>query len=208
MILPQVQTIRDLLDGNALCVVVKESELPRALTMLASPPALVVTDSQAFATVARLVPETVPMTGFSILFSRCKGDLLTQVAGALAIARLQPGDRVLIAEACTHHPIEEDIGRVKIPQWLTNSVGGPLEITHVQGHDFPVDLHRHQLVIQCGSCMLNRREVLSRIVHCRESGVPITNYGLAIAFSLGIFARALSPFPAALELVRSLRGGC
>ena len=208
LILPQVQTIRDLLDGDALCLVVKERELRLALAQLASPPKLVVTDSQAFLKVAADVPAGVALTSFSILFSRCKGDLLTQVEGALAIDRLQPGDRVLMAEACAHHPIGEDIGRVKIPRWLTQYVGGPLAITHVQGHDFPADLHEYKLVIQCGSCMLNRREVLSRIVHCREAGVPITNYGLAIAFSLGIFARALSPFPAALELVRSLRGGC
>jgi [FeFe] hydrogenase H-cluster maturation GTPase HydF len=204
LILPQVQAIRDLLDGDALCLVVKERELRHALAMLNTPPKLVVTDSQAFLKVAADVPPTVPLTSFSILFSRCKGDLLTQVEGATAIDRLQPGDRVLMTEACTHHPIGEDIGRVKIPRWLTQYVGGPLQFTHVQGHDFPADLHEYQLVIQCGSCMLNRREVLSRIVHCREAGVPVTNYGLAIAFSLGIFTRALGPFPAALELLRSL----
>ncbi|MDR2551316.1 MAG: [FeFe] hydrogenase H-cluster maturation GTPase HydF [Desulfobulbus sp.] len=204
LILPQVQTIRDLLDGDALSLVVKERELRHALGLLRTPPKLVVTDSQAFLKVAADVPPEIKMTGFSILFSRSKGDLLTQVAGALAIERLQPGDRVLIAEACAHHPIGEDIGRVKIPRWLTQFVGGQLAFTHVQGHDFPADLHRYHLVIQCGSCMLNRRAVLSRIHHCREAGVPITNYGLAIAYSLGIFARALSPFPAALELYRSL----
>jgi [FeFe] hydrogenase H-cluster maturation GTPase HydF len=207
LILPQVQTIRDLLDVDALCMVVKERELRHALGLLNAPPKLVVTDSQAFLKVAADVPAGVNMTGFSILFSRSKGDLLTQVAGALAIEQLQPGDRVLIAEACAHHPIGEDIGRVKIPRWLTQFVGGQLDFTHVQGHDFPPDLHKYQLVIQCGSCMLNRREVLSRIIHCREAGVPITNYGLAIAYSLGIFARALSPFPAALELYRSLTQG-
>ena len=204
LILPQVQTIRDLLDGDALCLVVKERELRHALGQLKTPPKLVVTDSQAFLKVAADVPAGVNMTGFSILFSRSKGDLLTQVAGASAIEQLQPGDRVLIAEACAHHPIGEDIGRVKIPRWLTQFVGGQLEFTHVQGHDFPPDLQAYRLVIQCGSCMLNRREVLSRIMYCREAGVPITNYGLAIAYSLGIFARALSPFPAALELYRSL----
>ena len=207
LILPQVQTIRDLLDGDALCMVVKERELRHALSLLKSPPKLVVTDSQAFLKVAADVPPAVALTSFSILFSRNKGDLLTQVEGALAIERLQPGDKVLMAEACAHHPIGEDIGRVKIPRWLTQFVGGPLEFTHVQGHDFPPDLHEYQLVIQCGSCMLNRREVLSRIIHCREAGVPITNYGLAISFSLGIFERALSPFPAALELVRSMAHG-
>ncbi len=204
LILPQVQTIRDLLDGDALCLVVKERELRHALSLLKSPPKLVVTDSQAFLKVAADVPAEVPLTSFSILFSRNKGDLLAQVQGALAINRLQPGDRVLMAEACAHHPIGEDIGRVKIPRWLTQYVGGPLQFTHMQGHDFPADLHAYKLVIQCGSCMLNRREVLSRILHCREAGVAITNYGLAIAFSLGIFQRALGPFPAALELLRSM----
>jgi [FeFe] hydrogenase H-cluster maturation GTPase HydF len=205
LILPQVQTIRDLLDGDTLCLVVKERELRQALALLKAPPKLVVTDSQAFLKVAADVPASVPLTSFSILFSRNKGDLLSQVQGAMAIDRLQPGDRVLIAEACAHHPIGEDIGRVKIPRWLTQYVGGQLTFTHMQGHDFPVDLDQYQLVIQCGSCMLNRREVLSRIFHCREAGVPVTNYGLAISFSLGIFERALSPFPAALELIRSIR---
>ena len=204
LILPQVQAIRDLLDGDALCLVVKERELRQALSVLKTPPKLVVTDSQAFLKVAADVPPQIDLTSFSILFSRNKGDLLTQVEGALAIDRLQPGDKVLMAEACSHHPIGEDIGRVKIPRWLTQYVGGQLEFTHVQGHDFPDNLPEYKLVVQCGSCMLNRREVLSRIVRCREAGVPITNYGLAISFSLGIFARALSPFPAALERFRSL----
>jgi len=207
LILPQVQTIRDLLDGDSLCLVVKERELRRALDMLKVPPKLVVTDSQAFLKVTADVPAAVALTSFSILFSRSKGDLLAQVEGALAIERLQPGDRVLIAEACSHHPIGEDIGRVKIPRWLSQYVGGPLAFTHTQGHDFPADLAQYRLVIQCGSCMLNRREVLNRIFHCQQAGVPVTNYGLAIAFSLGIFARALSPFPAALELLRSFQGG-
>jgi [FeFe] hydrogenase H-cluster maturation GTPase HydF len=207
LILPQVQTIRDLLDGDAMSLVVKERELRHALGQLKSPPKLVVTDSQAFLKVAADVPPEVNLTSFSILFSRCKGDLLTQVEGALAIDRLQPGDRVLMAEACAHHPIGEDIGRVKIPRWLTQYVGGQLEFTHVQGHDFPPDLDQYRLVIQCGSCMLNRREVLSRIIRCREAGVPITNYGLAISYSLGIFTRALSPFPAALELLHSADQG-
>lgn len=207
LILPQVQAIRDLLDGDSLCMVVKERELRHALGLLNKPPKLVVTDSQAFLKVAADVPPQVPLTSFSILFSRNKGDLLTQVEGALAIESLQPGDKVLMAEACSHHPIGEDIGRVKIPRWLTQFVGGQLDFTHVQGHDFPANLPEYKLVIQCGSCMLNRREVLSRIIHCREAGVPITNYGLAIAYSLGIFARALSPFPAALELLNTLNAG-
>ncbi len=199
LILPQVQTIRDLLDNDSCCMVVKERELRGALERLKSPPALVVTDSQAFLKVAADTPDEIPLTSFSILFARHKGDLFEFAAGAKAIDRLRSGDRVLICEACSHHPISEDIGRVKIPRWLTQYVGGKLEFTHYQGHDFPDDLAAYQLVIHCGSCMHNRRELLSRISRCRRAAVPITNYGLAIAFSLGICERALRPFPGALE---------
>ena len=208
LILPQVQSIRDLLDGDAFCLVVKERELREALSRLIRPPALVVTDSQAFLKVAADTPPEIPMTSFSILFARNKGDLCEHVRGATAIDRLKTGSRVLIAEACSHHPIGEDIGRVKIPRWLTQYVGGKLDITTVQGHDFPdtdEKLKAFDLVIHCGACMWNRREMLSRILRCRRAGVPITNYGLTIAYSLGIFERALSPFPAALEVYRQTR---
>lgn len=207
LILPQVQAIRDLLDGDAFCLVVKERELHCALRSLRRPPSLVVTDSQAFAAVAREVPPQVPLTSFSILFARFKGDLATMVQGALTIEQLNPGDPVLIAEACSHHPIVEDIGRVKLPRWLEQYVGGPLRFTHVQGHDFPRDLSPYRLVIHCGACMHGRREMLSRIVRCCEAGVPITNYGLVIAYSLGIFERALSPFPAVVQLWREQQAG-
>ncbi|MDD4890315.1 MAG: [FeFe] hydrogenase H-cluster maturation GTPase HydF [Phycisphaerae bacterium] len=208
LINPQVQSIRDLLDHDAFCMVVKERELREALARLTRPPALVVTDSQAFLKVAADTPPNVPMTSFSILFARHKGDLAELVRGAAAIDQLRPGSRVLIAESCSHHPIGEDIGRVKIPRWLTQYVGGKLDITTVQGHDFPTtpeELGRFQLVIHCGACMWNRREMLSRILHCRRAGVPITNYGLTIAFSLGIFERALGPFPGALDVFRRSR---
>jgi [FeFe] hydrogenase H-cluster maturation GTPase HydF len=164
-----------------------------------------VTDSQAFLKVTADTPPEIPVTSFSILFSRYRGDLLTQVEGAMAVEQLKPGDRVLVAEACSHHPIGEDIGRVKIPRWLTQYVGGKLEFTTVQGHDFPSDLASYKLVIHCGACAINRREVLNRILHCRQAGVPVTNYGLVIAYSLGIFERALGPFPSALERYRSLK---
>jgi [FeFe] hydrogenase H-cluster maturation GTPase HydF len=204
LILPQVQTIRDLLDNDASCLVVKERELRAALGRLTHPPALVVTDSQAFLKVAADTPPEVKLTSFSILFARHKGDLVELVRGALAIDRLQPGDRVLICEACTHHPIGDDIGRVKVPRWLRQYVGGDLDFQHYQGHDFPSDLTGVNLVVHCGACVQNRREMLSRILRCRSAGVPITNYGLTIAYSLGIFQRALSPFPSALDLYRSL----
>jgi len=206
LIMPQVQSIRDLLDNDAYCMVVKERELRTALENLRKPPKLVVTDSQAFLKVAADTPREVPLTSFSILFSRFRGDLLSQVQGTLAIDSLKTRDRVLIAEACSHHPIAEDIGRVKIPRWLTQYVGGKLEFTHVQGHDFPEDPSPYKLVVHCGACTVNRREVLSRIMRCRQAGVPFTNYGLAIAYSLGIFERALEPFPAALEVYRAARG--
>ena len=205
LILPQVQAIRDVLDVDAYCMVVKERELRDALDRLRRPPKLVVTDSQGFLKVAGDTPPEIPLTSFSILFARYKGDLLEFVRGAMAIDTLKPGDRVLIAEACTHHPIGEDIGRVKIPRWLTQYVGGKLEITTVQGHDFPDDVSPYRLIVHCGACMWNRREMLSRILRCRKAGVPITNYGLTIACSLGIFERALGPFPAALGAYHEMR---
>ncbi len=207
LILPQVQAIRDLLDHDAYCLVVKEHQLRRALDRLKSPPRLVVTDSQAFEQVAAETPRSVPLTSFSILMSRFKGDLAAQVEGALAIDSLRPGDRVLVAESCSHHPIGEDIGRVKIPRWLNTRVGGEVRFDHVQGHDFPADLSHYRLVIHCGACMFNRREMLTRILRCQQAGVPVTNYGLAIAFSLGILERALEPFPAVLAAVRNPPAG-
>ncbi len=205
LIQPQVQAIRDLLDGDSYCIVVKERELRDALDRLKRPPALVVTDSQAFLKVAGDTPPGVKMTSFSILLARQKGDLAQFVQGAVAIEDLRSGNRVLIAEACTHHPITEDIGRVKIPRWLRQYVGGELEIRVTQGRDFPDDLPSYQLVVHCGACMWNRREVLARMLRCRQAGVPICNYGMTIAYTLGIFDRALEPFPAARETYRRLR---
>jgi [FeFe] hydrogenase H-cluster maturation GTPase HydF len=202
LILPQAQTIRDLLETSALCMVAKESELKAALANLKQPPKLVVTDSQAFKQVAADTPDDVMMTGFSVLYARFKGDLVTQTLGAMAVEDLKPGDNILVAEACSHHPIGEDIGRVKIPNWLNDFVGGELNFTTVQGQDFPDDVSPYKLVIHCGACMWNRRTMLNRILKCRRAGVPITNYGLVIAYSVGIFERALQPFPAALEAYR------
>jgi len=201
LILPQVQVIRDLLDHDASAVVVKERELRRMLDTLSEPPAIVVTDSQAFLKVAADVPDDVLMTSFSVLFARQKGDLNAFVEGAIAIDKLHDGSRILMAESCTHHPVGDDIGRVKIPRWLTQYVGGKLDVDVTAGPDFPEDLAQYDLVVHCGSCTTNRRLVLSRIAKCKRAGVPITNYGLAIAKSLGILHRALSPFDDALEIL-------
>jgi [FeFe] hydrogenase H-cluster maturation GTPase HydF len=206
LIQPQVQAIRDLLDGDSYCLVVKERELRDALDRLRRPPALVVTDSQAFLKVAGDTPADVKMTSFSILMARQKGDLAQFVQGTMAIERLKPGDRVLVAEACTHHPIGEDIGRVKIPRWLRQFVGRDLQFDTTQGHDFPQDLSPYRLVVHCGACMWNRREMLTRMLRCREAGVPISNYGMTIAYTLGIFQRALEPFPDVLETYRRIKG--
>ena len=200
LILPQVQSIRDLLDNDAFSIVVKERELREALSRFNKAPKLVVTDSQAFLKVAADTPPQIPLTSFSILFARFQGDLTEMVRGAMAIDKLKTGDKVLIAEACSHHPIGEDIGTVKIPRWLTQYVGGKLQIDSMRGHDFPKNLSEYKIIIHCGACMWNRREMLSRIMKAKQAGVPITNYGLTIAYSLGIFERALEPFPAALEI--------
>ena len=193
IILPQVQTLRDLLDNNCLSYVVKESELKDALDNLKTPPALVVTDSQAFKKVSEIVPENVSLTSFSILFARLKGDLEEFVNGARAIENLKDGDMVLILESCTHHAIEDDIGRVKIPNLLRKKTGKNLVIHNYAGHDFP-DIKDYKLIIHCGACMTNRREVLSRVLIANQNNVPITNYGVVISYCLGILPRAIKIF--------------
>lgn len=193
IILPQVQTIRDLLDSNCMPYVVKETELKQAIENLKTPPALVITDSQAFKKVSEIVPENIPLISFSILFARLKGDLDEFTKGAEAIENLKDGDMVLILESCTHHAIEDDIGRVKIPNLLRKRTGKNLVIHNYAGHDFP-DVKDYKLIIHCGACMTNRREVLSRILIANKSGVPITNYGVAISYCLGILPRAVKIF--------------
>jgi len=198
LILPQVQTIRDALDNDAATLVVKERELAAALANLINPPAIVVTDSQAILKVTADVPPEIPVTTFSILFARQKSDLSLMAAGAAAIDRLKSGDRVLVAEACSHHALEDDIGRVKIPRWLRQYVGGDLKIDTVCGRDYPEDLKDYQLILHCGACMINRREMINRLRRAREAGVPVTNYGIAISFLQGVVRRSLAPFPSAL----------
>ncbi len=193
IILPQVQTIRDLLDSDCLSYSVKVSELAEAINNLKESPALVVTDSQAFREVSQIVPENIPLTSFSILFARLKGDLKAFAEGAKAIDELKDGDKVLILESCTHHAIEDDIGRVKIPNLLLKKTGKNLVIENYAGHDLP-DISKYNLIIHCGACMTNRREVLSRILLANEKGIPITNYGMTISYCLGIMDRAMKIF--------------
>lgn len=194
LILPQVQVLRDILDSDGLGVVVKERELEEALGNLKRPPALVVTDSQVVLKVAGDVPSSVPLTTFSILFARYKGDLPVLVAGARAIDKLRNGDRVLMAEACSHHPVADDIGRVKIPRWITQYTGLDLEFHMAAGNDFPDDLERYALVVHCGACMLNRAAMLRRLRECQRRGVAATNYGVAISKVQGLLDRVVAPF--------------
>ncbi|HNX53376.1 MAG TPA: [FeFe] hydrogenase H-cluster maturation GTPase HydF [Pontiellaceae bacterium] len=199
LILPQVSTIRDALDNDAAALVVKEREYAHMLGRLKTPPDLVVCDSQVVLKMIGDTPNGIPCTTFSILFARLKGDLPKMAAGAAAIDRLKDGDKVLIAESCSHHAAEDDIGRVKIPRWLRQYCGCELQIDIYAGRDFPDNLSEYSLVVQCGGCMHNRREILSRIEKCEAAGVPITNYGLCISQTQGVLKRVLSPFPAALD---------
>lgn len=198
LILPQVQTIRDALDNDAMTLVVKERELATALTNLKNPPAIVVTDSQAILKVTADVPKDIPVTTFSILSARQKSDLTIMARGAAAIDSLRPGDWVLIAEACSHHALEDDIGRIKIPRWLRQYTGGDLQIDISSGRDYPDDLKKYKLILHCGACMINRREMLNRLRKAQEGGIPVTNYGVAISFLQGVIKRSLAPFPSAL----------
>jgi len=198
LILPQVQTIRDALDNDVAAVVVKEREYAALLGRLRTPPDLVVCDSQVVLKVVADTPAAVKCTTFSILFARWKGDLVAAAEGAAALEGLKAGDRVLIAEACSHHALADDIGRVKIPRWLRQYAGSDLAVDVYSGRDYPADLGKYKVVVHCGSCMLTRREMCVRLAQGREAGVPVTNYGLAISLVQGVLRRVLEPFPAAL----------
>lgn len=193
IILPQVQTLRDLLDSNCISIVVKENELQSALENLKNPPELVITDSQAFKKVSEIVPKSIPLTSFSILFARLKGDLKEFIQGANAIKNLKDGSKVLFLESCTHHAIDDDIARVKIPKLLKQKTQKELTFEYFTGHDFP-DITGYDLIIHCGACMTNRKEVLSRILIAGKKHVPITNYGITISYCLGILERATKIF--------------
>ena len=201
LILPQQQVIRDALEAGAAALVCRETELAAALQGLNAPPKLVVTDSQVFGKVAQIVPESVPLTSFSILMARCKGDLALTVAGAAAVRNLKDGDRVLIAEGCTHHRQCEDIGTVKIPRWLAESTGRTLQYDFCSGVEFPEDLTPYALVVHCGGCTLNPKEMAARQRLAVDQAVPITNYGVLIAAVHGILPRTLQPFPAIAALL-------
>lgn len=199
LIMPQVQTIRESLDVDAIVVVAKDKELRAALGKLAQPPKLVVTDSQAIMRVDADVPEEIPLTTFSILMARYKGDLPEYVRGLRRIEELQNGDKVLVAEACSHHAQEDDIGKVKIPRWLRNHTKKDLTIDVVNGHDYPENLSDYKLIIHCGGCMLTRKMMQQRIKQAKYIGIPIVNYGVAISYMHGAVPRALQPFDEAVS---------
>ena len=202
LILPQQQTLRELLEAGALTMVVRETELEASLKALKTPPRMVITDSQAFGVVSKIVPKDVELTSFSILFARYKGDLATVIGGAAKLSQLKDGDRVLISEGCTHHRQCKDIGTVKLPGWINSYTGKTLDYSFTSGTEFPEDLSQYALVVHCGGCMLNEKEMKSRLKCCNEQGVPVTNYGIAIAQMHGILKRSLEPFPDLLSILK------
>lgn len=195
MILPQVQAIRDILDNDAIAVVLKERELDLYLRKMSPKPALVVTDSQVFPKVDASVPKDIPMTSFSIMLARHKGDFENYVKGTPHLSKLKDGDKILILESCTHHVSCDDIGRMKIPRWLNNFSGKSLEFDVVAGlDDLPENIQNYAMVIQCGGCMITRKQIANRLKPAVEAGIPVTNYGMAIAYVHGIYGRAIAPF--------------
>lgn len=199
LILPQQQTIRDILDAGAVSVVTRDTELPVTLSALGKKPKMVITDSQAFRRVSKDVPEDILLTSFSILFARYKGDLLAAVKGAATLDKLSDGDIVLVSEGCTHHRQCGDIGTQKLPKWISDYTGKNLSFEFTSGGEFPEDLSKYALVVHCGGCMLNDREMKYRVKQSLDSGTPITNYGMAIAHINGILKRSLMPFPEAIK---------
>ena len=195
LILPQQQTIRDVLEAGAAAIVIKEDELSNTLEILGKKPKLVITDSQVFAKVSKETPEDIWLTSFSILFARFKGNLKTAAAGAAAIDRLKDGDKILISEGCTHHRQCDDIGTVKLPRWIRNYTGKDLEFEYSSGREFPEDVTKYSLIVHCGGCMLNEREMRYRQKCALDQEIPITNYGIAIAYMQGILKRCVEMFP-------------
>lgn len=201
LILPQQQTIRDVLEAGAAAIVLKEDELSNTLETLGKKPKLVITDSQVFARVSEETPEDIWLTSFSILFARFKGNLKTAAAGAAALDRLKDGDKILISEGCTHHRQCDDIGTVKLPRWIRNYTGKELEFEYSSGRDFPEDVTKYSLIVHCGGCMLNEREMRYRQKCALDQEIPITNYGIAIAYMQGILKRCVEMFPDVLSVL-------
>ena len=197
LILPQQQVIRDILEADAIAVVTKEFELRETLEKLGTKPKMVVTDSQVFAKVSADTPMDIPLTSFSILFARYKGDLESLVHGATTIDKLENGSKVLVSEGCTHHRQSDDIGTVKIPRWIRQHTGKDIVFEHTCGMQYPKDLDSYELIIHCGACMLNKREMMYRIEQAKKAGIPIVNYGVLIAYLQGILPRCLGPIPGA-----------
>jgi [FeFe] hydrogenase H-cluster maturation GTPase HydF len=195
LILPQQQTIRDVLEAGAAAIVVRETELADTLRNIGKKPRIVITDSQAFAKVSKETPEDIPLTSFSILFARHKGDLELAVKGVAAIEELKDGDTILISEGCTHHRQCDDIGTRKLPRWLEQYTGKKLNFRFTSGTEFPEDFTGFDMVVHCGGCMLNEREMKYRLQCAEDQGVPITNYGILISYMNGILNRCIAPFP-------------
>jgi len=201
LILPQQQTVRDIIDNDAIAIVAKENELKQTIEGLNKKPSLVITDSQAFSIVSKDTPIDIKLTSFSILIARQKGDLFELVKGVSCINKLKSGSKVLIVEGCTHHRQEDDIGKVKIPKWIRQFSGGEIEFNWASGVYFPEEINEYDLIVHCGGCMLNRREMMYRIDTSKRKNVHITNYGMLIAYTHGILERALEPFPDVLRLI-------
>ena len=199
LILPQQQTIRDILEAGATAIVCRETELAATLKKLGQPPRMVVTDSQAFKSVSADTPEDVPLTSFSILFARYKGRLDSAVHGVATLDRLQDGDTVLISEGCTHHRQCDDIGTVKLPRWIQEYTGKTINFAYTSGGAFPDDLTPYKLIVHCGGCMLNEREMKYRIARAEDDGIPMTNYGILISYVNGILQRAIKPLGLTIE---------
>jgi [FeFe] hydrogenase H-cluster maturation GTPase HydF len=195
LILPQQQTIRDILDSGAISIVTRDTELEATLKNLGQSPKLVITDSQAFGKVSKIVPENIPLTSFSILFARYKGNLQTVVNGAKALETLIDGDKILISEGCTHHRQCEDIGTVKLPKWIEEYTGKKFDFKFTSGTEFPVDLSPYKLIVHCGGCTLNEREMKYRLRCANEQNIPITNYGILISYMQKILMRCINVFP-------------
>ncbi|MBR2868713.1 MAG: [Clostridia bacterium] len=201
LILPQQQTIRDILDSGCTAICCRDTELEQTLNSLSKKPSLVITDSQAFGRVSKNVPDDIPLTSFSILFARYKGDLARVVSGAAVLSKIKDGDKILIAEGCTHHRQCNDIGTVKMPRWIEDFSGAKPDFTFTSGTEFPENPEDYSLIVHCGGCMLNEKEMQSRILRATESGVPIVNYGIAIAHMNGILRRSVAIFPEILKIL-------